>query len=367
MSSDSSEAVSRCLRARASSTTCNCAATATRSSSSCIERPSIRKLRRSSGNKDIKTEDLHRVDAQRSVSAPGRSLPTVPGARQRHAVPDPAVFRARQVRGESDAVGDGAARQQGQRQRRDRGRRPRAHPPDPTSSATRPSATRSCARSFELDTPHFTSLLQKDDRYCARVAGRRSRAPAELLHGSRLRELPPWNRRRWPSRPTRSDMFITVNVHGGDRFTVSDAKITGDTGRAESELLGMMLTKPGQIYSRKLIEQTTQPHRAAAGTGRLRASRASTRYRPSIRRRRRSRSTSTSIPATRVRAHASTSRHDRRQRRGRSGARCASSRARTCRTRRSTARSSASAACPSSRRCQGDGAGGRHRPDLQST
>jgi len=110
---------------------------------------------------------------------------------------------------------------------------------------------------FQLHTPHFTSFYKKDDRYAR-----------ESLAGD-LEHLQSYYMDRGFANfavestqvaisPDKKDMFITVNVHEGDRFTVSDAKISGDMVVPEEELLALVLTKPGQIYSRKLIEQTTK-------------------------------------------------------------------------------------------------------------
>jgi outer membrane protein insertion porin family len=109
---------------------------------------------------------------------------------------------------------------------------------------------------FQLKTPHFLSFYKKDDRYAR-----------ESLAGD-LEHLQSYYMDRGFANfavestqvaisPDKQDMFITVNIHEGERYTVSDAKISGDLVVPEQELLGLVLTKPGQIYSRKLIEDTT--------------------------------------------------------------------------------------------------------------
>ena len=110
---------------------------------------------------------------------------------------------------------------------------------------------------FELKTPHFTSFYKKDDRYAR-----------ESLAGD-LEHLQSYYMDRGFANfaiestqvaisPDKQDMFITININEGERFTISEAKISGDLVVPEQQLLGLVLTKPGQIYSRKLIEETTR-------------------------------------------------------------------------------------------------------------
>ena len=70
--------------------------------------------------------------------------------------------------------------------------------------------------------------------------------------------------------PEKDDIFITVNVNEGDVFKISDVKIAGNLVVPESELRRLICVQPGDIFSRKMITQTTELMTAAAGRGRLR-------------------------------------------------------------------------------------------------
>jgi outer membrane protein insertion porin family len=149
---------------------------------------------------------------------------------------------------------------------------------------------------FQLHTPHFTSFYKKDDRYAREVAGRRPRAPAELLHGSRLREL------RRGIDPGGNLARQEGHVHHdqcprGRSLTVSDAKITGDIVVPERSCSAG--ADQARARSTRASSSRTRRHSSScAWAGRLRLRPHRSRCRASTRRRRRSRSTSTSIRAS---------------------------------------------------------------------
>jgi outer membrane protein insertion porin family len=57
--------------------------------------------------------------------------------------------------------------------------------------------------------------------------------------------------------PDKKDMFITAGLTEGAKYTVSDVKITGDTVLPKENLQKMVLVKPGQTFSRRLLELTS--------------------------------------------------------------------------------------------------------------
>ncbi|MDQ3511920.1 MAG: outer membrane protein assembly factor BamA, partial [Pseudomonadota bacterium] len=52
----------------------------------------------------------------------------------------------------------------------------------------------------------------------------------------------------------RSDMFITAGITEGDQYTVSDVQVTGDTVLPKEQIEALVLVKPEQIFSRRLLE-----------------------------------------------------------------------------------------------------------------
>lgn len=56
--------------------------------------------------------------------------------------------------------------------------------------------------------------------------------------------------------PDKRDVFITANVREGDVYTISDVKITGDLIVQESTLRRLLLTQPGEVFSRNKMERS---------------------------------------------------------------------------------------------------------------
>jgi outer membrane protein insertion porin family len=110
---------------------------------------------------------------------------------------------------------------------------------------------------FELREPNWLSWYRQDDRYSR-----------ESLQGDleKLRSF--YQDRGYASfdvastqvaiAPEKDDIFITVNVEEGDVYTVGEVRLAGKMVVPEEQLKGLILVKPGQTYSRKLITQTQE-------------------------------------------------------------------------------------------------------------
>jgi outer membrane protein insertion porin family len=110
---------------------------------------------------------------------------------------------------------------------------------------------------FELQTPNWLSWYKQDDRYSR-----------ESLQGD-IEKLTSYYQDRGYANfavestqvaiaPEMDDIFITMNLHEGDVYTVGEVKLAGTMKVPESELQRLLLVKPGQTYSRKLITQTQE-------------------------------------------------------------------------------------------------------------
>lgn len=58
--------------------------------------------------------------------------------------------------------------------------------------------------------------------------------------------------------PSKSEVYITVNVSEGELHTVNEVKLSGDLKVAESELQRLLLLRPGQTFSRRLVTTTNE-------------------------------------------------------------------------------------------------------------
>ena len=108
---------------------------------------------------------------------------------------------------------------------------------------------------LELKTPTWLSWIRQDDRYSR-----------EALSGD-LEKLRSFYMDRGFAdfgvestqvaiSPDKRDIFITVNLQEGERYTVSDVRLGGDLVLAEAQLNPFVQVKPGQIYSQQLITQS---------------------------------------------------------------------------------------------------------------
>jgi len=58
--------------------------------------------------------------------------------------------------------------------------------------------------------------------------------------------------------PDKQDIYITVNITEGNQYTVSAVRLAGELLLPESELLKMVRIKPGTIFSREQVTETTK-------------------------------------------------------------------------------------------------------------
>lgn len=65
--------------------------------------------------------------------------------------------------------------------------------------------------------------------------------------------------------PDRRDMYLTTNVREGEVYSVSEVIVTGDTVIPHEEMEKLVLVRPGQIFSRRLTEVTSDAMIALLG------------------------------------------------------------------------------------------------------
>ena len=58
--------------------------------------------------------------------------------------------------------------------------------------------------------------------------------------------------------PDKQDVYITINVSEGDRYQVSSVKLAGDFTISEEELRKLVLVKPGDVFSRERLNESTK-------------------------------------------------------------------------------------------------------------
>lgn len=58
--------------------------------------------------------------------------------------------------------------------------------------------------------------------------------------------------------PDKQDIYITINVTEGEKYTVSSVKLAGELLLPEDELKSLVKVKPGEVFSREKITETTK-------------------------------------------------------------------------------------------------------------
>ncbi|TFW32972.1 outer membrane protein assembly factor BamA [Massilia horti] len=66
--------------------------------------------------------------------------------------------------------------------------------------------------------------------------------------------------------PDKKDIYLTINITEGEKYTVSGIKLDGELFGREAELKQLILLKPGQTYSGTLQEQSNKRIAARLGT-----------------------------------------------------------------------------------------------------
>ncbi|HEX7373800.1 MAG TPA: outer membrane protein assembly factor BamA, partial [Steroidobacteraceae bacterium] len=110
---------------------------------------------------------------------------------------------------------------------------------------------------FKLRTPNWLSWYRQDDRYSR-----------EELSGD-IEKLRSYYMDRGYANmdvettqvaitPEKDDIFITLNVKEGDVYRISDIKIAGNLVVPEADLKALVAVRRGDVFSRKLVTQTTE-------------------------------------------------------------------------------------------------------------
>jgi outer membrane protein insertion porin family len=110
---------------------------------------------------------------------------------------------------------------------------------------------------FELSTGNWLSFIRQNDRYSR-----------EALEGD-LEKLRSFYMDRGFAdfraddvrvaiSPDKRDIFVTISVIEGDRYTISDVKLAGDLVVPEQVLKGLILAQPGQTFSQALLTSSEE-------------------------------------------------------------------------------------------------------------
>ena len=111
---------------------------------------------------------------------------------------------------------------------------------------------REILRDFELSTGNWLSFIRNDDRYSKEALEGDLESLRSFYMDRGFADF------RWESiqvaiSPDKQDIFVTVNITEGDRYTISDVQLAGDLVVPESELRRLIFAQPGQMFSQQVI------------------------------------------------------------------------------------------------------------------
>ncbi len=110
---------------------------------------------------------------------------------------------------------------------------------------------------FELDTANWLSWFRQDDRYAK-----------EALSGD-LEKLRSFYMDRGYAdfrvestqvaiSPNRQDIYVTISIHEGEMYTISEIKMVGEMVVPEEVMRSMLLTQPGSIFNLRLLTSSSE-------------------------------------------------------------------------------------------------------------
>ncbi len=110
---------------------------------------------------------------------------------------------------------------------------------------------------FQLQTPNWISWYTKNDQYSKQKLS----ADLESLRSFYLnRGYLEFNveSTQVSISPDKKDVFISISVNEGERYVVSAIKLAGDLTLSEEELRKAVKMKPGDVFSRERLNETTK-------------------------------------------------------------------------------------------------------------
>jgi outer membrane protein insertion porin family len=110
---------------------------------------------------------------------------------------------------------------------------------------------------FELDTANWLSFIRQDDRYSK-----------EALEGD-LESLRSFYMDRGYAdfrvestqvaiSPNKKDIFVTIGIHEGDVYSISDIKLVGEMVVPEELLRAMVIAQPGSVFNQTMLTQSAE-------------------------------------------------------------------------------------------------------------
>ncbi len=118
---------------------------------------------------------------------------------------------------------------------------------------------------FELTTPGFLTWYTKNDQYSRqKLSADLEKLKSFYLDRGYLEFSV--DSTQVSISPDKQDVFITLNVNEGERYRVASVKLAGELTLSEAELRQLVQVRPGDVFSREKLNESTKAISTRLGT-----------------------------------------------------------------------------------------------------
>lgn len=110
---------------------------------------------------------------------------------------------------------------------------------------------------FELDTANWLSWIRQDDRYAKEALGGDLETLRSYYMDRGYADFRVESTQVAIS-PNKKDIYVTINLHEGEQYKISDTKVVGKMVIPEEQLSGLILAKPGSTFNLQLLTQSME-------------------------------------------------------------------------------------------------------------
>jgi len=110
---------------------------------------------------------------------------------------------------------------------------------------------------FTLDTANWLSWIRQDDRYAKEAL----EGDLEILRSFYMdRGYADFrvDSTQVAISPNKKDIFVTINIHEGDVYTISEVKLVGEMVVPEVYLRALVFTQPGAVFNQTVLTQSAE-------------------------------------------------------------------------------------------------------------
>ena len=110
---------------------------------------------------------------------------------------------------------------------------------------------------FELDTANWLSWIRQDDRYAKESLGGDLETLRSFYMDRGYADFRIESTQVAIS-PNKKDIYVTINLHEGEQYKISDTKVVGKMVIPEEQLSGLILAKPGSTFNLQLLTRSME-------------------------------------------------------------------------------------------------------------